>query len=97
MGYNVAMNATARAQMLVVIDEMLELVELDMRNCTDTDWLSQIDRVVDRADGSFEDLVRLMSKWAAIATKSLAEAKGTAIDETLTDARLTLARYVEAS
>lgn len=83
--------------MLVVIDDMLELVELDMRNCTDTEWLARIDTVVDRADGSFEDLVRLMSKWAAMATRSLAEAKGTSVGEALTDARLTLARYVEAS
>jgi hypothetical protein len=91
------MNATARAQMLVVIDEMLELVELDMRDCTDTEWLAQIDTVVDRADGSFEDLVRLMSKWAAIATRSLAEAKDMSIDQGLTDARMTMVRYVEAS
>jgi hypothetical protein len=91
------MNEAARAQMMLVIDDMLGLVELDIRDGTDTEWLGQIDSVVRRGDGSFEDLVRLMSKWAAIATRSLAEAKGTPIEQALTDARLTLARYVEAS
>jgi hypothetical protein len=83
--------------MMLVIDDMLGLVELDIRDGTDTEWLGQIDSVVQRADGSFEDLVRLMSKWAAIATRSLAEAKGVPIGEALTNARLTLAEYVEAS
>ena len=83
--------------MLVVIDELSGLVELDIRDGTDTEWLGQVDSVVDRADGSFEDLVRLMSKWAAIATRSLAEAKGTPIDQAVTDARTALARYVDAS
>jgi hypothetical protein len=91
------MNEAARAQMMLVIDDMLGLVELDIRDGTDTEWLGQIDSVVQRADGSFEDLVRLMSKWAAIATRSLAEATGTPIDQALSDARVALARYVEAS
>lgn len=91
------MDAADKAAMMVVIDELAELIQLDIRKGTDAEWLQRVGTVVQRRDGTFEDLVRLLSKWAAITTQGLAEATGTPVDQALTDTRLALVQYIEAS
>jgi hypothetical protein len=94
-----------RARLLSRMNEMLELVECDMRD-DEAGWEQRVDALAQRRDGSLEEVVRILSQWGAYTTLALAQQAGTRsgrgpddppdIDEALHESRLVLTQWIES-
>lgn len=89
-----ALDDAQRARLLACLDDMLELVEADMR-ADDDRWARLIDTIAARQDGSLQTVVRLLSQYASLATLGLAGLTNTHPEQALTDARLGLMQWIE--
>ncbi len=90
------MNDAEKARHRRHVNDMLELVEIDMRTGDADEWMARLHGLWSQQDGSFEGAIRWLSKWAAYNTMGLARESGVgSMDDALHAARVLLLQWID--